>query len=256
MRHYPTRLARTALWSRRLALFAAGVVAMGLAFARIGAIQPTQGLIVSAAGFVLAAIALVLALAAYLDIWRTGAVGMAGANTGFVLALALLIYPGWQISRAYSLPAIHDISTDLKDPPAFSRARGALAARNGHVPGDSAPDVRDQQRRAYVDLQPVTLELGPDEAFDLVIEVLKELKWQVIDQSPPSARSGQGRVDAIDRTPILKFADDITIRIRPLANQTRIDIRSVSRSGRHDLGANAARIRRFSETLTDFSKGT
>lgn len=256
MRQYPTRLATTAVWSQRLALFAVGVILLGILFGRSGVLPPVRGLIVAASGVVLAGIALVLAVAAYIDIWRNGAVGMFKANIGFVVALALLGAPLWQVARAYSLPAINDISTDLADPPAFSRARTALVARHNHVPGESSLDTREKQRRAYADITAVTLEMGPEEAYDLVLETLKELKWQVVDQSAPSARSGLGRVDAIDRTTLFKFSDDITIRIRPLANETRIDIRSVSRVGRHDLGANAARIRRFAETLTDLSKGS
>ena len=256
MRHYPTRLARTAIWSQRLALFSVGVIVLGILFGRGAVLPPMQGLIVVASGAVLAGVALVLAVAAYVDIWRNGAVGVFRANIGFVVAALVLAAPLWQVARAYTLPAINDVSTDLADPPAFSRARTALAARNGHVPAESSLDTREKQRRAYTDIAPVTLELGPEEAYDLVLEALKELKWQVVDQSAPSARSGLGRVDAIDRTRVFRFSDDITIRIRPLANETRIDIRSASRVGHHDLGANAARIRLFNETLTELSKGS
>ena len=123
------------------------------------------------------------------------------------------------------------------------------------MPGESGPDTREMQRAAYPDVAPVVLEMGPEEAYALVLEAVADLKWQIVDRSPPSVRVGAGRIDAIDRTMVMKFTDDITIRIRPLANETRIDIRSVSRVGRHDLGANAARIRRFTDVLAGLSRG-
>jgi uncharacterized protein (DUF1499 family) len=73
------------------------------------------------------------------------------------------------------------------------------------------------------------------------------LGWQVIEAVPPGGRSGQGRLDAVARSLVLKLPEDITVRIRPLADGTRIDIRSASRLGVHDLGANAKRIRAFLE---------
>ena len=73
--------------------------------------------------------------------------------------------------------------------------------------------------------------------------------WRIIDQTRPGGRSGIGHVDMVDRTLIMGFQDDVTVRLRPLAGQTRIDIRSASRTGRHDFGANAKRIQRFAEEL-------
>jgi uncharacterized protein (DUF1499 family) len=82
-----------------------------------------------------------------------------------------------------------------------------------------------------------------------VLRSAAALGWQVVDQIPPGGRAGIGRVDAVARTLIMGFPDDITVRIRPLAAQTRIDIRSASRFGRHDFGANAQRIQRFSQEM-------
>ena len=255
MRNYPQRTSQLALWSRRLAIFGIAVAIAGIGLARFGILPALQGLVVIGAGSVCAMLALVLAGAAYVDIWRSGAIGLTRANVGFLLALAALAFPAWQIARAYRLPPINDISTDLRDPPAFSRARTALDARQGHVPGESGQDVREAQRLAYPDVAPVVLEMGPEEAYQLVLEAVAEMKWQIVDRSPPSVRVGAGRIDAIDRTMVMKFSDDITIRIRPLANETRVDIRSVSRVGRHDLGTNAARIRKFTDVLAGLNRG-
>lgn len=228
---------------------------IGVLIGRTGVVSPLQGLLVVAAGLATAGLATLLALIAYVDIWRSGAIGLTRANAGLLLGLALLAYPGYLMAKAYRLPAINDISTDLRDPPAFSRSRTALDARGGHVPGDASPDVREQQRRAYPEAVPVVLELGAEETYQLVLQAAQQMKWRIVDRAPPSVRSGNGRLDAVDRTPLMRFPDDITIRIRPLANQTRVDIRSVSRIGKHDLGTNAARIRNFSDILIDLNKG-
>lgn len=255
MRIYPQRHSSLALWSRRLAVFGLAVVVAGPVLARASILQPLQGLIVVGAGLVLSGLALTLALLSYAEIWRSGAIGLTRANLGFLVALATLAYPTLLIVRAYRLPAIADISTDLREPPAFSRSRSALDARKGHVPSEPPAETREAQRGAYPDIAPIILEMGPDEAYQLVLEAVAEMKWQIVDRSPPSARTGAGRIDAIERTTVMRFSDDITIRLRPLTNETRVDIRSASRVGKHDLGANAARIKRFSDVLVGLNRG-
>jgi uncharacterized protein (DUF1499 family) len=255
MRYFPERQSHPAFWSRRLAVFALAVVILGILIGRAGVVAPLQGVVVVASGLALAAIAAVLALFAYVEIWRSGAIGLTRANAGLLLAAAILAYPAYLVVQSYRLPAINDISTDLRDLPSFSRSRLALEARAGHVPADSNPDVREQQRLAYPEVVPVVLELGPEEAYQLVLTAAQQMRWRIVDRSPPSLRLGTGRLDAADRTVLMRLPEDITIRIRPLTNQTRIDIRSVSRVGRHDLGSNAARIRRFSDILIDLNKG-
>ncbi len=108
------------------------------------------------------------------------------------------------------------------------------------------PRERERQRSAYADLRPLVLDMEADQAFRLVLEAAqKKLRWRIIEQSAPGGRSGQGRIEAIAETTLLRFQDDITIlRFRPTPAGTRVDIRSASRVGRHDFGANAKRIRR------------
>jgi uncharacterized protein (DUF1499 family) len=73
----------------------------------------------------------------------------------------------------------------------------------------------------------------------------------LVENAPPGGRIGDGRVEAIDRTPVMRFPDDITVRIRPGAGQSRVDVRSASRYGRHDFGANARRIERFARQMQE-----
>jgi uncharacterized protein (DUF1499 family) len=119
------------------------------------------------------------------------------------------------------------------------------AARNGRVPPEVRPEIRQKQRAAYPRVLPVVLDVPPEEAFELARRATISLRWQVIEMTPPGGRSGAGRIEAYDRTRLLRFVDDITIRIRPRAEGSRIDIRSASRLGSHDFGANASRILAF-----------
>jgi uncharacterized protein (DUF1499 family) len=58
-----------------------------------------------------------------------------------------------------------------------------------------------------------------------------------------------GRIDAVARSLLFRFPDDITIRLRAGVGETRIDLRSASRVGRHDFGANARHIRDFAREI-------
>jgi uncharacterized protein (DUF1499 family) len=142
-----------------------------------------------------------------------------------------------------------DISTDLDDPPAFARSRNALAARGGVTPSPVSSEQRHQQKEAYPKVQPIMLDLDADEAYKAVLKIANAKHWQIVDQTPPGGRSGVGHVDAVARGLVLGLRDDVAIRIRPLAGQTRVDMRSVSRVGRHDFGSNARRIEDFASAL-------
>ena len=95
---------------------------------------------------------------------------------------------------------------------------------------------------------------SPQEAYDAVLKVIGKRKWHVVDARPPQAVAPRdGRVEAIARTPILGFRDDVVVRVRPTPDGARIDVRSASRYGRHDLGANAARVRALIDEVDDRS---
>ncbi len=116
---------------------------------------------------------------------------------------------------------------------------------------DPTTETRDEQRRYYPGLQPVVLDLAGDDAFDLVLKTVKAKGWKILEAVPPLGKFGTGHIDAVATTRIMALPDDVAIRIRPLAGQTRVDIRSASRIGRHDLGANAARIQTLADELQD-----
>lgn len=244
---------RPAKWSPMLAWFALAVTVMAVLLIRFNRIDYQSGFVAMGAGLAIALVAAGLSLIAFIRIWQEGRRGLGSAIRGLVIACLVLGYPAFMGLRAVTLPAINDITTDTENPPAFSRSRAALAARNGHIPPDVPPQAREMQRAAYQQIAPLTLDVGPDEAFGLVQKAASNLGWQVIEAVHPGGRVGTGRLEAVDRTFLLKMPDDITVRIRPRADGTRIDIRSASRFGSHDLGMNAKRIRAFLEEASNLA---
>lgn len=233
---------RSATWSQRLALFALAVLAIGILVVRSGRIEFPVMMAVLGAALVVAILAILVAAFALAGIWREGFRGAGKAIAALLIAGGILIYPAYLTLRSISLPAINDISTDLNEPPAFSRSRASLTARGEAVKHPPSPEMRQQQRAAYGGLVPVTIELPPEEAFTLALEAARAMGWQIIEAVPPGGRGGAGHIEAVARTFLVRFPDDVTVRIKPQAQGARIDVRSASRYGRHDLGTNAARI--------------
>ena len=241
-------VSRAAVWSRRLAWFAFAVLLLSLLLVRLR--EPSiEGLAPVAGAYVLVLAALGLAILAFIRIWYSGHRGVGMAAGALLLSLLLLVPAGYVALRLVTRPALADVSTDIDDPPAFSRSQAALTARSGRVPPDVPALRRRLQRQAYPKAVPILLELPAEAAFDLARRAASGLGWQVLEAARPGGRSGAGRVEAVARGRILHFSEDITIRIRPRVDGSRIDIRSASRLGSHDLGANAARVAAFTDEI-------
>jgi uncharacterized protein (DUF1499 family) len=128
-------------------------------------------------------------------------------------------------------PRINDISTDLDDPPAYP------AGKPGRYPDRFKPIVREH----YSDLKPLRLERSADEVFAAVRHLAENRERWSITQVDDQGRSLQG----VARTKLLRFRDDYVVRVRPDGDGAVVDMRSKSRLGKADFGANAARIRAF-----------
>ncbi|HEX5632437.1 MAG TPA: DUF1499 domain-containing protein, partial [Gemmatimonadales bacterium] len=143
------------------------------------------------------------------------------------------------LAKAKSVPFIHDISTDLADPPGFvALAFERKAAPNGLEYGGTK--VAEEQRRGYPDIKPLILAAPPAQAMQRALDAARALGWRVA-----TADAASGRLEATDTTFFFGFEDDVVVRIRAEGTGSRVDVRSVSRVGLSDLGANAQRIRRF-----------
>ena len=157
---------------------------------------------------------------------------------------ALTAWVPWSgLQTVRSLPFIHDITTDTEDPPVFV-AVVPLRADAANPPEYPGEEVAQQQREAYPDVRPIQTGLSPAEAFDRAEQVARDLGWEIVVTLPQ-----EGRIEATDTTFWFGFKDDVVIRVRSTAEGSRVDIRSKSRVGRSDVGANAARIQAFIESF-------
>lgn len=160
-----------------------------------------------------------------------------------LLGAAAFVTPFRWLRLARLVPPIHDITTDTADPPAFvSVLPLRLGAANSAEYG--GPEIAAQQRAAYPDLRPLMIGEPPPEAFRRALDAARSMGWQIV-----KADSAAGRIEATATTRWFRFKDDVVIRIRPEAGGSRVDVRSVSRVGRSDVGTNARRIRSYMARL-------
>ncbi|MBM6592628.1 DUF1499 domain-containing protein [Microvirga pudoricolor] len=246
-------VSRPAQWSPKVAWFAIVVTVMATLLIRFGRIDYEAGFTALGIGLGFGVLAIVLSLLGFIRIWQEGRRGLSSAVRGIVLAALLLGYPAWFAVKAATLPPIRDVSTDTDNAPPFSRSRTALAARNGYLPPEPPPEAREAQRESYEQIAPLSLDMGADEAFALVGKAARNLGWTIIEEGAPNARTGTAHLDAVDRTRVLRLPEDVTVRVRPRADGARIDIRSASRIGQHDLGSNARRIRAFLDEVSNLA---
>lgn len=239
-------VARSAVWARRLAIFALAIAAVALALSRLRAADPAAVLTVFGASLGVAALAALLAVAAAAVIWRDGLRGAEQAIFGFALAAALVAYPVYLAALAFALPPIAEVSTDLKSPPTFLLSAKAREARAGAEPPPLSDETRATQLAAYPDIETAMVEMDSTEAYQLALGAAGDLGWRVVDSEPPNLNGdGAALIEATARSLFFGFISDIAIRIRPGATETAIDVRSVSRVGGHDFGSNARRVRKF-----------
>lgn len=162
-----------------------------------------------------------------------------------VVALIPLGMVGSMIVTGFRVPVIHDITTDTEDPPVFV---ALLPLREGaESPAEyDGPEAARRQKAGYPDLAPLRVSRPPAEVLPAAAAVAGEMGWDVHVVSP-----AEGRLEALAHTKWFGFTDDVVGRVRPEGSGSVVDIRSKSRVGRSDLGANAARIRKFLGALAD-----
>lgn len=162
---------------------------------------------------------------------------------GTVLGLAAAAMPLFGAYTAKTVPFIHDISTDTTRPPEFV----AILPLRADAPNPAAyggSDVATAQRSGYPDIRTQMLDVAPADAFKRAENAARDMGWEIV-----SADAATGRLEATDTTFWYGFKDDIVIRIEAQGTASRIDIRSVSRVGKSDVGKNAMRIRAFISQL-------
>lgn len=165
--------------------------------------------------------------------------GIAFAAVGAVAGGLAFYIPYQLLQVAKTVPPIHDITTDTENPPAF---KAVLPARAGarNPPEYLGEKVAAQQKQGYPDLATLELQASPADVQTRAVAAARQLGWELVDSAPE-----EGRIEATATTAWFGFKDDVVIRIVEDGGATKLDIRSKSRVGGSDLGANAARIRKF-----------
>src|SRR5215468_8611289 len=229
---------RLAVWARRLAVFSLVVAALAILIERADMLEIVPVLATFGAALALAVLAILFALASFVGLWNNGGPGFAQAITAVLIGAGLLGYPGYLAYKGYRLPAIKDITTDPIDPPRFEVVARLRPPNSSLYPGLATAEL---QKEAWPDIEPLLVNVSPKAAYDGAMAVIAKRKWRVVDARPPLPNR-DGHIEAIARTPIMGFRDDVAVRIRPTREGAKIDIRSASRYGKTDFGANAARV--------------
>ncbi|MDI3470890.1 MAG: hypothetical protein OJF62_002953 [Pseudolabrys sp.] len=240
-------VSRLAVWSNRLALFALAIAALSVIVVRTDLLEVVPAIATFGAALVFAVLAILLAFAAAVAIWRQGLGGIGRAVFGFLCAVALLAYPAYLGVMASQLPDIHDVTTDPGHPPRFD-----VIARLRPRGTDAYPNAAAAlQRRAYPDIIPLQELANPATAFNAALDVVKRRKWVIVDARPPTPPGRVGTIEAVARTTVLGLREDVVIRVSPLGTGSQVDIRSASRFKFHDFGSNASRVRALLEDIDD-----
>jgi uncharacterized protein (DUF1499 family) len=248
---------------RRIAAVGFGIVVLGGTVALLTGPGVARGLWTYGTGFLVVrwavyaaaaggAICLLSVFAARRGVGRNILARVPLGIIGIALAVLIVVVP--YMAALPGNPPIHDITTDVEDPPVFVDALKLRAEAKAVNPaeylgemtrGDRHIKVTELQKEFFPDIQPINLTVAPAEAFTRAARAVRDLKWTVTAEKPE-----EGRIEAFDRTKWFGFVDDVVIRIRPNGSGSRVDVRSVSRVGTGDRGLNAQRIRKFVRAIS------
>lgn len=199
-------------------------------------------------GLMLYALAGLLSLALLLFMAIQSLIPRWSNERGRILKGALPAIPGAALlvmaMQARDVPPIHDITTDVQDPPTFEHIQSVRGDTSN--PLNLSEDVIQQQLAAYPDLRTFQSPRSYASSYNIALTTARDLGWEIVREDPNA-----GFIEAVDTTPLMSFKDDVVIRVRTNAEGSLVDMRSVSRVGVSDLGANAKRIRRFMSAFKD-----
>jgi hypothetical protein len=240
-----------AIWSRNLAIFSMVAVIVSIVIVRFGFLEMKPALATFFGALACAVLSILVGFAAFAAIWQNGSRGMSRVVLALLIDAVILAYPAYLAVQYRKLPPIYDITTNPIDPPRFE-ALARLRTGEGTNPAVYAGlYTAEQQRLAYPDIETVELEVPVQRAYEVTLQLVTRRKWLVIDERPPQPPRRIGRIEAVARTPIMGFREDVSIRVTPDGEDSRVDIRSASRYFESDLGSNAARVAKLIEDINN-----
>src|ERR1700688_4966567 len=238
-----------ATWACNLAVFSVVAVLVSIIIVRFGFLEMKPALATFFGALGCAALSILVSLAAFAAIWQNGSRGMSRILLALVIDVAVLAYPAYLGLQYRKLPPIHDITTDPIDPPRFEALARLRTGEGTNTAVYAGLYSAELQRKAYPDIEPVDIQLPVQRAYEVTLQLVTKRKWLVIDERAPQPPRRIGRIEAVARTPIMGFREDVSIRVTPDGEGSRVDIRSASRYFENDLGSNAARVTKLIDDI-------
>jgi hypothetical protein len=239
-----------ASWARNLAVFSVVAVVVSIIIVRFGFLEMKPALATFFGALGCAGLSILVGLAAFVAIWQNGSRGMSRILLALLIDAVVLAYPAYLGLQYRKLPPIHDITTDPIDPPRFDALARLRTGEGTNTAVYAGLYSAEQQRLYYPDVETVELDVSAQRAYEVTLQLVTKRKWLVIDERAPQPPRRIGRIEAVARTPIMGFREDVSIRVTPDGDEgSRVDIRSASRYFESDLGSNAARILRLSDDI-------
>lgn len=235
-------------------LIAIALVLAGVIGAHFGLTTAFLGFQLFLLGLLFGILALILGIVGLLRTrrpqWRSAHGRAAVASYLGVILTALLVYLAMN-ARGY--PAINDITTDVDNPPQFVQAATFPQNRGRNLAYDKAK-YAERQRQGYGALEPLRVPQDPDQCFKEVSTLASDMHGWHVTYSDPKTRS----IEGVATSSVFRFNDDFAIQVRPApeGNGSIVEMRSKSRDGEGDVGANYKRIRSFFGSLSAAATGS
>jgi hypothetical protein len=245
----PDREPAASRWATRAALFSFGLIVAAAFLHRLFGMPTPMAYNIFLSGLAGAGLSILCAVIAGIVIWRTGRPGTARVLFAVCASLALLAVPMLMMVWAHDYPLINDVTTDVENPPKFAAIGRLRGPGSNSIDYDRARSA-DEQARAYPDIKPMVIARSSEEVYALVVDAVKRLRMQLErEEAPDPATGSPGMIEAVDRTLVMGFYDDVAIRVSGDDETSRVDIRSASRFGSGDMGHNAERIRELTKEI-------
>ncbi len=251
---YVVSEASEARWARRIAVFFLQLLILTAILHRFFGLSTPAAINLVGVCAVGLALAVLIAIVSLIRIWFGGQTGAGNNFAAIIVGLIGLAIPAYFMSKAFLLPELTDIQTSPTDPLQFTVLMEERP-RDANPLGSPTQEQVQLQAEAYDDIGPIVVDRPAGAVFTVVNEAVKQLGWNVVVNEAPG-ESGIGRIEATDSSLIMGFTDDVVVRVKGDDTSAVVDMRSASRYGRSDLGANAERIRTFEDEVnTALEKG-
>ena len=230
---------KVAFWFKRCAIFSVLVIPVAIVGFRLNLLSFPVAYKMMGVSLLLSVAVFLLTSLSTLTQRQTDRQVMSATQFALYISLIPLLFLGMQIFTAKSLPMIHNISTDLMNPPQFEKIATLRGAGTNSLSYDKTV-LADLQKQAYPDIATFVTEENFEIVFKKASAVVGMLGWELVNKD-----SQAGIIEATETTGLWGFKDDVVIRINRDNVNILLDVRSVSRIGKSDLGTNAKRIKRF-----------